>query len=328
MNQPSRAIDYGRTFQIVGSKDSHDVWGMRSGERGVYNMKNRAPGERGWLGNPDRANDAGGMLTRKEATEAFFSDFVERYQSDAGFRAAAQGLVGKRVAYYKPDEQWVHLKPVQEWLATRDFAADNGGSRRINPQGFIETLGPGDVFVFGSNLAGRHGKGAALTAAKQFGAEYGVGEGLTGQSYALPTKDERLQVVSPQRLVDGLTRLAETARQSPKRNFLLTRVGQGLAGMDEAEVRRAIEGVGLPENVLPWWSWEKGQAPDAPPPPPPKEPLEQLELDIEQAPRGEIRWAGQVLPILAAAASLGLGGAALAQLVAERDAPHPEVVQG
>lgn len=49
------------------------------------------------------------------------------------------------------------------------------------------------IFVFGSNLAGRHGKGAALFARQQRGAKTGVGEGLTGTSYALPTKDENLK---------------------------------------------------------------------------------------------------------------------------------------
>lgn len=51
------------------------------------------------------------------------------------------------------------------------------------------------VFVFGSNLAGRHGKGAALEAAQHWGAQYGVGEGRTGNAYALPTKDANLRTL-------------------------------------------------------------------------------------------------------------------------------------
>ncbi len=54
----------------------------------------------------------------------------------------------------------------------------------------------GEIFVFGSNLAGRHGRGAALVAAKRFGAAYGVGSGITGQCYAIPTKDEDLHTLS------------------------------------------------------------------------------------------------------------------------------------
>ena len=49
------------------------------------------------------------------------------------------------------------------------------------------------IFVFGSNLAGRHGAGAALYAARKYGAKYGVGVGRTGDAYALPTKDENLK---------------------------------------------------------------------------------------------------------------------------------------
>ena len=51
------------------------------------------------------------------------------------------------------------------------------------------------IFVFGSNLAGRHGKGAALHARSYYGAKYGVGEGRTGKSYAVPTKDRDLRVI-------------------------------------------------------------------------------------------------------------------------------------
>ena len=51
------------------------------------------------------------------------------------------------------------------------------------------------IFVFGSNLAGRHGKGAALFARQERGAIYGVGQGRTGNAYAIPTKDERLRTL-------------------------------------------------------------------------------------------------------------------------------------
>jgi hypothetical protein len=59
----------------------------------------------------------------------------------------------------------------------------------------ITRLNPGEVFVFGSNLAGRHGKGAALQAVR-FGAKYGVGVGRAGQTYAIPTKDCQIRTLS------------------------------------------------------------------------------------------------------------------------------------
>ena len=69
-----------------------------------------------------------------------------------------------------------------------------------------------DIFVFGSNLAGRHGKGAALYAAKNFGAERGVGEGETGDSYAIPTKDENLQTLPLSAVEAAIVRFINQAR--------------------------------------------------------------------------------------------------------------------
>jgi hypothetical protein len=92
------------------------------------------------------------------------------------------------------------------------------------------------VFVFGSNLAGRHGRGAAAHAQTRFGAIYGRGEGLQGQSYALPTKDHRLRTLP----LDEIKKHAETfksfARANPDMTFQLTPVGTGLAGLKAADV--------------------------------------------------------------------------------------------
>jgi hypothetical protein len=76
----------------------------------------------------------------------------------------------------------------------------------------------GYVFVFGSNPEGRHGAGAAKTAATQFGAKYWIGEGLVGNSYALPTKDLRvkknrgLRSISPKDIVNNIRSMYETAK--------------------------------------------------------------------------------------------------------------------
>ena len=124
--------------------------------------------------------------------------------------------------------------------------------------GFIEALDPDEVFVFGSNLAGRHGKGAALTARQRFGAIYGQGEGLQGNAYALPTKDERLRGRSLDEIGASLRQLATDAAQHSDRTFYLTRVGQGLAAMPEAAIRERVVAAGMPPNVKPWWDWEDG----------------------------------------------------------------------
>lgn len=81
------------------------------------------------------------------------------------------------------------------------------------------------IFVFGSNPEGRHGAGAAKVAREVFGAKYGVGEGLTGNSYALPTKDLRvkenrgLRSIPRETIVESIQKLYETARRIPNKKF-------------------------------------------------------------------------------------------------------------
>lgn len=114
----------------------------------------------------------------------------------------------------------------------------------------IETLAEGQVFVFGSNEAGRHGAGAARQAAKEFGAEYGVGEGRTGRCYAFPTLDHRFQQRSLAQLERSRDLLYVACAEAPHLEFLLTKVGCGLAGFDEATMR-ALFTVAPSNLVLP-----------------------------------------------------------------------------
>lgn len=92
------------------------------------------------------------------------------------------------------------------------------------------------IFVFGSNLAGRHGKGAALVARIQYGAQRGVGEGLCGRSYAIPTKDERLRPLLRRGVACCVARFVLFALGRPDLTFVVTRVGCGLAGYTDAEI--------------------------------------------------------------------------------------------
>jgi hypothetical protein len=86
------------------------------------------------------------------------------------------------------------------------------------------------IFVFGSNLAGIHGAGAAKYAKEKYGAEWGVGVGLTGQSYALPTKDFKVKSLSVDEISVHVKDFIEFARNNPKMLFVLTPIGLGLAG--------------------------------------------------------------------------------------------------
>lgn len=92
------------------------------------------------------------------------------------------------------------------------------------------------IFVFGSNLAGRHGKGAALEARTKYGAEYGVGEGRTGFAYAIPTKDHQLRSRSLGNIELSVERFIKYAKEHPELEFLVTRVGCGLAGYVDDEI--------------------------------------------------------------------------------------------
>ena len=95
----------------------------------------------------------------------------------------------------------------------------------------ISDLAPNEIFVFGSNLAGRHGGGAARAAYRYFGAIMGKGVGLQGQSYAIPTMQGGVETIAP--YVDEFI---DFARQHPQLKFLVTRIGCGIAGFKDEEI--------------------------------------------------------------------------------------------
>lgn len=95
----------------------------------------------------------------------------------------------------------------------------------------IDVLEENEIFVFGSNLAGHHGGGAARIANMKFGAMWGVGVGLTGQSYAIPTMQGGVETIKP--YVDEFIRFAQ---ENPELKFLVTRIGCGIAGFRDEEI--------------------------------------------------------------------------------------------
>ena len=111
------------------------------------------------------------------------------------------------------------------------------------------------IFVFGSNLAGRHGKGAALFAAQHYGAERGVGEGRTGNAYAIPTKGRNLERLPFSDIDTAVSRFVAHAKEHAGETFLLTPVGTGLAGHSKKDVWRVLSREGLPSNVVLSSSW-------------------------------------------------------------------------
>lgn len=93
-----------------------------------------------------------------------------------------------------------------------------------------------DIFVFGSNLAGRHGKGAALIAVQRFGAIYGEGEGIQGDAYAIPTKDYGLHTLPLQTVATYVSRFIDYANWHPRDTFYVTRIGCGFAGYRDSDI--------------------------------------------------------------------------------------------
>lgn len=124
-------------------------------------------------------------------------------------------------------------------------------THRITPD-FITNLEENEIFVFGSNLRGMHGGGAARIAYQHFGAIYGQGVGLQGQSYAIPTMQGGTETIRP--YVDEFIQFA---KQHPEMTFLVTRIGCGIAGFVAEDIAPLFADAVDVENIhLPQDFWE------------------------------------------------------------------------
>ena len=111
------------------------------------------------------------------------------------------------------------------------------------------------IFVFGSNLDGIHGAGAARFAHQHHGAEMGVGEGITGNSYALPTKGHRFSDMTLAQIEVHVARFLDFSKSRPDLIFALTPVGTGLAGHAKRDIWVMLEKHGLPKNIYLTSTW-------------------------------------------------------------------------
>jgi hypothetical protein len=112
------------------------------------------------------------------------------------------------------------------------------------------------IFVFGSNEAGVHGRGAALFARKHRGAVYGRGFGHTGNSFAIPTKDWHIRTLPLDKIKPYVDTFIEYAKLHPELKFEVTRIGCGLAGYKDGDIAPMF--VDAPLNCdLPegWRAW-------------------------------------------------------------------------
>jgi len=113
----------------------------------------------------------------------------------------------------------------------------------------ISSLKKNQIFVFGSNEAGVHGAGAAKLAHQKFGAVYGVGFGLQGKSYAIPTKDLEIRTLPLDKIEYYIYSFLTEAMEYPDTEFLVTKIGCGLAGYSETEIANLFKNKLIPENV-------------------------------------------------------------------------------
>jgi hypothetical protein len=129
-----------------------------------------------------------------------------------------------------------------------DFIKEEVMEKRTTPE-FITSLEPNEIFVFGSNLRGMHGGGAAYIAYRKFGAIMGKGVGLQGQSYAIPTMQGGVETIRP--YVDDFILYA---KQHQELTFLVTRIGCGIAGFTDEEISplffeaHDVRNIILPDN--------------------------------------------------------------------------------
>lgn len=122
---------------------------------------------------------------------------------------------------------------------------------RITPER-ITALKDDEVFVFGSNLNGWHGGGAARAALLHFGAEWGKGKGPQGRSYAIPTMQGGVETIAPY-----VERFIRYARRHPERIFLVTPIGCGIAGFSPSEIAPLFREAVDVENIhLPQAFWD------------------------------------------------------------------------
>lgn len=129
-------------------------------------------------------------------------------------------------------------------------------NNRITPEQ-IDRLTDSQLFVYGSNIAGKHGAGAAKYAHKKFGASWGRCHGFDNQSYGIPTKDAQLNVLPLERIAKYVQNMIDDARNYPEKTFLVTKIGCGLAGYKPEQIAPLFKDAIDVENVhLPQEFWD------------------------------------------------------------------------
>lgn len=141
--------------------------------------------------------------------------------------------------YTTGNSQKTKPNPPKKGLSSTFSTKINYGEIKSDPNG---------IFVFGSNLQGIHGAGAAKTAAVEYGAERGVGEGLTGRSYALPTKKGPYENMTIEEVAEGIKKFIQFAEDNPDKTFYVTSFGTKRAGFTPEQIAQLFDEI--PNNVV------------------------------------------------------------------------------
>ena len=183
------------------------------------------------------ADNEDGMLTAWEKDRKSKTVMYSRISADFAATSAMPSMMRKMFRSRSNREN-------------RNYREMSEFCNRITPDR-INTLSKNQIFVFGSNLQGMHGGGAARIAVERFGAIMGQGVGLQGQSYAIPTMQGGVNTIAP--YVDEFIAFA---KQHPELTFLVTRIGCGIAGFRPAEIAPLFAGAVDVENIhLPQDFW-------------------------------------------------------------------------
>lgn len=171
--------------------------------------------------------------------EAYYQHIPDTILRQAAEKLPAELL--RVIDYFKQGSFYLQMSP-RKFMGKVDDIVE----RRYTPE-HIKELEKGQVFVFGSNLAGAHGGGAAAAAVRYFGAVWGQGVGMQGQSYAIPTMHGGVDAIRP--YVDEFI---QYAKEHPEMTFLVTRIGCGIAGFREEQIAPLFAAaLDLPNVVLP-----------------------------------------------------------------------------
>ena len=183
----------------------------------------------------------------KEVTDLLsIENVVEFSHNDLGALSTWEHERASRRSYFRKTAAMYASGDVmsrEEIIKAKKRLAQSYYEDRVTPD-HITSLRPDEIFVFGSNADGQHGGGAAAFAMQNFGAVWGQGEGLQGQSYAIPTME------GIERLEQAVHRFIDYADSHPDRRFLVTAIGCGIAGYRPEQIAPMFQGCIKLENVL------------------------------------------------------------------------------